>query len=134
MRIALRFTPRMDVLRIYTGDDGRSHFEDLVMPLRETQYGRMSRQLPAEGLTFRVTNPDYSLDFHPAPRRQFVLTLSGSAELECGDGAKRLLGPGSVLLAEDTTGEGHISREISGPRVTVFIPVPEELDISGWRS
>lgn len=129
----MRFTPRMNVTRIYTGDDGRSHFEDLVMPLRETQYGLMSRQLPAEGLIFRETNPDYSLDFHPAPRRQFVLTLSGSVELECGDGSKRLLGPGSVLLADDTSGQGHISREISGPRVTVFIPVADSMDISGWR-
>jgi hypothetical protein len=49
--------------------------------------------------------------------------LSGGAvELEVGDGTKRRLGPGSLLLAEDTTGRGHISRAVDDqPRVSLFI-------------
>ena len=72
------------------------------------------------------------LDWHPAPRRQFVITLSGLDELECGDGSQRRLGPGDILLAEDTTGQGHITREIR-PRRVIFIPILEEFDISAWR-
>ncbi|MGE5594887.1 MAG: hypothetical protein ACM3S1_02490 [Hyphomicrobiales bacterium] len=123
----------MNVTRIYTGDDGRSHFEDLRMPLTGTQFGRMSKRIPVAHAQFRETDPSYSLDFHTAPTRQFVLTLAGAVEIETGDGTVRRLGPGSILLAEDTTGQGHISREVEGPRITVFLPVPEDLDISGWR-
>ena len=46
----------------------------------------------------------------------------GRVELETGDGSKRVLGPGDVLLAEDTTGLGHISRALDPePRVSIFV-------------
>ena len=39
-----------------------------------------------------------------------------------GDGTKRRMGPGSILLAEDTTGQGHISRNVGGePRTCLFV-------------
>ncbi len=43
-------------------------------------------------------------------------------EIESGTGEKRLLGPGSILLAEDRTGQGHISRNVGGePRTCLFV-------------
>jgi hypothetical protein len=123
----------MQITRVYTGGDQRSHFEDLVIAENETVHGWLTEQVPAMGVIFRRTPPGGSLDFHPAPRRQLVLTLSGAVELECGDGTVRRLGPGDVLLADDTTGQGHISREVESPRRTVFIPLPEELDLAPWR-
>jgi hypothetical protein len=51
------------------------------------------------------------------------VNLTGSVEIETGDGTKRVLGPGDILLAEDTTGRGHISRAVRGaPRTSRFIP------------
>ncbi len=65
-------------------------------------------------------------DWHPAPRRQYVITLSGQGEIELEDGKKVRLGPGSINLAEDLTGKGHITRVIGNePRVTLAIPVAE---------
>jgi hypothetical protein len=43
-----------------------------------------------------------------------VVTLAGESEIELEDGKKVRLGPGSILLAEDTTGKGHISRAVPG--------------------
>ena len=114
----------MVVTRIFTGDDGESHFEDIDVPLTDLgPIGAMSKLIAATGLVLRETGSDYDLDFHNAPRRQFVVTLSGGrVEIEVGDGTKRRLGPGSLLLAEDTTGRGHISRAVDDePRVSVFI-------------
>jgi len=51
-------------------------------------------------------------DWHTAPRRQYVITLSGHGEVELIDGTKIALGPGSIDLAEDLTGKGHITRVI----------------------
>jgi hypothetical protein len=124
----------VDVVRVYTGDDGESHFEHLDIPLEEGPYGRMSQRLPATGVIFRETQPGSVLDFHTAPRRQFVIVLSGSAELECGDGTVHRLGPGDVLLADDTTGHGHISRDIDGPRRSIFLPLTDDFDVSRYRA
>ena len=73
------------------------------------------------------------MDFHQAPRRQFVIILTGAVEIECGDGTVRRLGAGDVLLADDTTGQGHISREVSGDRRSLFLPLPDDVDVSAWR-
>jgi hypothetical protein len=50
------------------------------------------------------------MDQHTAPRRQLVITLSGEVEIETSDGNTRRFRQGDVLLADDTTGVGHISR------------------------
>jgi hypothetical protein len=115
----------MRITRVYTGDDGESHFEDVEIPLQDMgAIGRLSKRFGATGIIFRETDEDYDLDFHAAPRRQFVINLSGSVEIEVGSGARRVLGPGDVLLAEDTTGRGHISRAVGGQkRRSLFVPL-----------
>jgi hypothetical protein len=55
-----------------------------------------------------------------------VITLSGESEIELEGGRKLRLGPGHILLAEDTTGQGHISRAIgSSERLSLFIPLAD---------
>ncbi len=114
----------MRVTRVYTGPDDESHFEDLDIPLEDLgAIGSMSKPMNATSILFRETSADYDLGFHNAPRRQFVIMLSGGrVELEVASGEKRMLGPGDVLLAEDTTGHGHKSRALdSEPRVSIFV-------------
>lgn len=125
----------MNVVRVYTGEDGQSHFEDLEVPLEVvTAYGAMSRRVPLSHVVFRETQPSYDLDYHNAPARQFVVTLRGSVEITCGDGTSRLMGPGSILFAEDTDGQGHRSRDVESPRESLFLPVAEGFDTSPWRA
>jgi hypothetical protein len=113
----------MKVVRIYTGADNKSHFEDIQVPLRDSgKVGFLSELFKATGVLFRETTGDYNYDFHTAPRRQYVVNLEGEVEIEVGDGTKRILRAGDVLLAEDTTGQGHISRAVAGkPRKSMFI-------------
>jgi hypothetical protein len=117
----------MKLVRVFTGDDGRSHFEDLELELTDHgPLGRMSSLWRGRGVVFREVDGNYDLDFHNAPRRQFVVNLTGSVDIEVGDGSVRRLGPGSVLLAEDTSGEGHISRAVNGePRTCLFLPIDD---------
>jgi hypothetical protein len=111
------------IVRIYTGPDNRSHFEDLRIPLTSAgKIGFISALMKSTGVVFRETDGDYDYDFHTAPRRQFVVNLDGEVEIEVGDGTKRILRSGDILLAEDTTGQGHISRAVAGkPRKSLFI-------------
>ncbi|MCS5638137.1 MAG: hypothetical protein NZ990_16575 [Myxococcota bacterium] len=115
--------PEMKVVRIYTGEDGESHFDDVEVPLRDLgAIGSISELEEATGIVFRETDGDYELGFHNAPRRQYVINLDAAIELETGDGTKRVLEAGDVLLAEDTTGRGHISRAVEQkPRRSIFV-------------
>ena len=114
----------MKVTRLYTGPDEESHFEHVEIPLKDV--GRINLQqselMKATGIFFRETSVDYQWDWHNASRRQFLVVLGGTVEIEIGDGTRRQFGPGDVLLAEDTTGRGHISRTVNNqPRTSVFV-------------
>lgn len=106
----------MKVTRIYTGSDGHSHFDEV-----EVEVGKLE---PGDGILFRHEPPGRVQDWHPAPRKQYVVTLSGEAEIEISDGTKRRFGAGAIMLADDTTGRGHITRVVSKtPRIYVQMPV-----------
>ncbi len=115
----------MNIVRIHTGADGESHFEDVTVELKDQSgMGKISDLWRGKGVMFREVSGNYDLDFHTAPRRQFVVNLTGSVDIEIGDGTVRRMGPGSILLAEDTTGRGHKSRNVGGePRACLFIPL-----------
>lgn len=103
------------VTRIFTGADGKTRVEEFEIPLKPRDKGSdVAAAIPLTTLQVRRTTPEYFLDFHPASRRQLVVTLAGESEIELEDGRKIRLGPGSILLAEDTTGKGHISRAVPG--------------------
>jgi hypothetical protein len=118
----------MNLVRVFTGDDGQSHYDDVEVPLGDYgSMGAISKLWPGTGVQFHQVTGDYNLDFHVAPRRQLVVNLTRSVEIEVGNGDKRLLGPGSILLAEATTGQGHISRNVNGePRSCLFIHLDEQ--------
>ena len=106
----------MKIIRVYTGADGQSHFDEIDVEIDKLQ--------PVEGIVFRHVAADYVNNWHCAPRRQYVINLSGESEVEVGDGTTRRLGPGEIYLADDTTGQGHISRAVGNqPRIFVSIPV-----------
>jgi quercetin dioxygenase-like cupin family protein len=120
------------IIRVYTGDDGRSHLEEVPLGLRpfvdtEGAYGEGTPLQNATGITFRLSPPGYLLNWHCAPRRQYTITLSGEAEIEVGDGTVKRIGPGDVILAEDLTGQGHITRGVGDqPRLSVVVPLADE--------
>ena len=109
------------IIRLYTGDDGQAHFEDLNVPAGDTE--TIALKAGAD-LTFR-SFPDGSFgDWHTAPRRQYVIVLSGQMEIGIGDGTLRMLGPGDILQVEDLTGQGHTTRSV-GTRVSAAVPLPD---------
>ena len=95
----------MQFCRMYTGPDGKSHFEEL----NQDQGGKDF--MIAHAVKTLVFKNDFERDdlhgWHNAPRRQWCITLSGSVEIGIGDGTVKTFGPGDVFLAEDETGQGH---------------------------
>ena len=113
-------------VRLYSGPDGESHFEDVEIELNDSGRGTdVSVEIPAASVNFARFRDDYGFDQHTAPRDRFVLMLAGSIEVETSDGEVRILGPGTVLRAEDLTGVGHKSRVVgSGERLAMYVQFP----------
>ena len=86
-----------------------------------------TEMIKATGVEFSRRPPGSSNEFHTGPKRQFVITLSGRAELEIAGGQKVAVGPGHINLIEDTTGKGHITRNL-GPedRIAITIPLADQ--------
>jgi hypothetical protein len=113
--------PAMNYVRLFAGPDGESHFEDVTVELAPV--GEYARGVPkvflstprlSTSLSFLSGPPGWVGDFHPAPRRQFMIKLAGQTEMVSSDGERRQIGPGTALLLEDTSGKGHYSR-VLGP-------------------
>src|SRR2546423_1719924 len=89
----------MGTWRLYTGGDGQSHVEKIDYEKQPD----WTKGIPATQITFSNWPVGKFMDWHPAPRRQFVIILSGQLEIGCGDGSKHVFGPGDARLVEDTT-------------------------------
>ncbi len=108
----------MGIFRLYTGNDGESHMEELDL----ASHPELTALQSAKGVVFRAAPPGHFSDWHIAPRRQYVITLSGEAEIGLRDGSIHRLKAGDVNMAEDLTGHGHTTRVVgSVPRVTATI-------------
>jgi hypothetical protein len=116
---------RVMITRLYTGPDGQTHAEE-IEALSPDGGNNAYKLMANSGAVLNRAPPGRVADWHTAPRRQYVITLSGHGQVELIDGTKIDLGPGSIDLAEDLTGKGHITRVIGNEdRVTISIPVSD---------
>lgn len=113
----------MRIHNLYVDAGGETHFRDLEVEYVESgPAGRLSRRLPATGIIFREVPPTYDLDWHPAPRRQYIINLDAGVQITASDGESRRIGAGEVLLVEDTSGKGHLSKALDGKlRHCIFV-------------
>ena len=118
----------MAIVRIFTGNDGKSHFQDI-----EPEFHAVDARWPVDadavipagvGILLRRFDPKRFNPWHLAPGRVCMFNISGAVEIEVGDGTKRTIGAGDILIAEDVTGQGHYTREVGGKtRVSMFVPI-----------
>lgn len=98
------------------GDEaGETHLEVVDLAVNETYAGvvRGVSQIPATTAgwgEFVERKPDVGV--HQAPRRQFLVVLSGVLEIVTTLGEEAHLLPGDILLADDVGSKGHISRDV----------------------
>ena len=132
------------ITRIFTGQDGLAHAEDIQLDLNARGATDMFK---ATGAEFSVRPPTVGANprntgatdpnapgWHMGPARQFVITLSGNSEVEVSAGVHVAAGPGHINLIEDTSGKGHITRNF-GPedRIALTIPLADGVVIEGVR-
>lgn len=117
----------MKIDRIYSDSDGKSHFGQFDIELSDGgPIGLLSDKFPAGNVIFRETPSNYDFKWHPAPTRQLLFIIKGSAEFTVSNGEKRVYSGGDVLLLEDTEGEGHCSRALNNEvRHSIFVTMPK---------
>ena len=119
---------RVTCLRIFADTNGETHMEDIDIDLQPRKLFkdnpplRLTDNLPASWYNVcYVPTGVGETGWHNPPQRLLVLWLTGEVEFETSDGDIRRLPPGSVVLAEDTTGKGHITRHPPGGQLVVHI-------------
>jgi len=117
--------------RIYVDSQGDSHFDVVTVEQSLSQAAPpaapfyVSEDGPATKYRFYTFDPGWIGELHPAPTRQFLALMSGAVEMETTDGTVRRFMPGDLVLLEDTSGKGHVTRNIGDGFCTYFVvPVP----------
>ena len=116
--------------RIYTGPEGETHFSDHELPFELVDFAppappiSVTGSLAVNGMAVISSPAGWEGDWHPTPRRQLIVVLTGKLETEVSDGEVRVFRPGDVILVEDTSGKGHISRILGNERgYMVVVPL-----------
>ena len=109
----------MKIVRVYSGSDGESHFEDVT----PEELAEIVNQVGEGEVSLGIRRSPTFSDFHNAPRLQYVVNIQGIAEFETADGNKCRMVPGDVLIAEDIEGHGHIARSL-GDETRISLAVP----------
>ena len=113
--------------RLYTGPDNQTHAEEVELKFTPGSPAEVSRMTQVTGAELHRTAGGSVEDWHRAPRRQYVITLSGRGEIEVAGGKKISVGPGTINLVEDTAGKGHITKAVgSEVRVTLQLPLADQ--------
>lgn len=121
-------------MRIWAGDDGESHLEDVDLGFAESAFlpagppMLLTEQMPATTCFVARVPSGWDAGWHPAPVRELALYLAGHGEIEASDGDVRAIEPGTILLVEDTTGRGHLTRVTGDDEVLVVIVTLPEAD------
>ncbi len=130
----------MQIVRVYNDSEGTTHFGEVDVLLTPVDFAppapsiNVSPLAPARHYGFLSAPPGWDGDWHPAPWRLLTLHLAGEVEVEVSDGEVRRFGPGSVVLAEDTSGAGHRSRVVGlTDAVLALVQLPDSGGSDGNR-
>lgn len=125
--VSAQASKRVYVTRMYTGADNQTHTEEVEAPFGLAGGRNVAQLMKITGVELHRTAAGTVQDWHPAPQRQYVITLSGRGEIEVSGGKKVPLEPGHIELAEDLTGKGHITRAIgTEDRITLWLPLADQ--------
>jgi len=114
-------TPKyLKAIRLINTEDGKCDFETGRIPIRQHINAKYF---------FAQTDVSLQHSIHPAPRRQFVITLKGRLKFTVTNGNTFILEPGIVLIANDIQGDGHTWKILDGNEwERIYIPLEEDND------
>ena len=125
----------MEYTRIYGDSDGESHFEDVTVELSPVDFAppapplNLASPIAADRVVLGAAERAWFGNWHHTPKRQFYFQMSGKLEVAASDGEVRQFQAGSLLLLEDVSGKGHLSKVVGNEVVHgVFVQLRESGD------
>ena len=113
----------IEYLRIYSDEEGCSHFEIKHVELKVKDYAPPAPPLntstlePANYSVFLELPVGWYGDWHPTPVRQWLILMTGECEFEAGDGERAICKSGDVVLLDDINGKGHQTKVLGSKAV-----------------
>jgi len=108
-------------VRLINNPDGSCTFEKGRIPTL--------KHLNTKTFWMSTKTEDWEKNAHPAPRRQYVITLKGNIRFKVTDGSTFIIKPGTILLAEDLKGKGHSWEMVKSKSwERLYIPLEENAD------
>jgi hypothetical protein len=104
----------LKIWHAYSASDGRSYFEEMVLPASTKPSGGKPAQLyfsaNPETVVIARSAGQSMIDWHYAGEfRHLIVVLQGDMVFDTGDGKIWHFKPGEAIYAEDWTGKGHRS-------------------------
>ena len=119
---------KVNYVRLYTDEQGESHFEDLELELAPVDFAppagplNFAPFLPVEQSRFLGIPVGWAGEaYHSVPSRQVFCVLKGEFQGTASDGTSRNFPVGSILLLEDTRGKGHSTRNTAEVEWLIFV-------------
>ena len=110
----------MGLYRIYTNGETKTQIDELDL----ASSPELTTEIGTQHIFFREWAPGHFIDWHPAPRRQYIISISGTIDVGLEDGTVKSFGPGDARLVEDTIGKGHTTLVRGNePAITAVIPL-----------
>ena len=117
----------MKYRRLFEDEEGESHWEDLPVQMTQPAFVPPAPEIglsefsEAKRYAFLRLPEGWEGDWHPAPKRQLIISVLGNIEIEASDGKTHRFPVGHAVLLEDTGGKGHITRVIGNSDVLATV-------------
>jgi hypothetical protein len=118
---------KLKYVKVYADENGETHFKDMEVPLKDADYAPPAPRIatsPHETATGTVAigfPPGWFGDFHPAPKHQWMMIMSGALEIGVSDGEKRTLPAGTIAFLEESGSKGHSTRVIGDQNAFLMV-------------
>ena len=110
----------MELPEIYADAAGETHYRTTAIAFESRDFSPPSPPIGVapdmnpKAALFLELPPGWDLSFHPTPRKQVAVIVSGTVTIAVTDGEVRRFGPGGCFIFNDVNSKGHLT-QVQGP-------------------
>ncbi len=116
----------MELVEIYADAAGETHLRRTAIDFEMRDFAPpaqplgVSEEMAATASLFLTAPPGWDDRFHPTPRKQLAVLLTGDIRVSVSDGGSVDFRPGDTFLLNDMASKGHLTR-VRGDRDAAFL-------------
>lgn len=117
----------MKYRRLFADEQGESHWDVVPVEMSKSDFAPPAPEVDlssfndAKRYAFLGFPEGWEGNWHPSPKKQMVIMISGEVEIKASDGETHRFPAGYAVLLEDTQGKGHVTRVIGNWEVLAAV-------------